>query len=107
MISEKFVNIFADEEEIKKPKESQIEAALSQLRQNLIAGSSGSKDLQIIPRVAAILHILEEGFEVEEAVGPINKKISVETLRKAEEIVMISKGHKQIFIEVIRNMQKY
>ena len=71
----------------------------SQRAGELIVGSSGSKDLQLIPRIACILTILKWAFisQMHGANAPV--EVSLGNLKEAEGIVTTSTKQKQLYLE--------
>ena len=73
---------------------------LSQRAGDLIVGSSGSKDLQLIPRIACILTILKRAFVAQVHGADAPAEVSLGTLKEAEGIVTTSTKQKQLYLEV-------
>ena len=78
--------------------ESQTTARTS----TFICGSSGSKDLQLVPRIAATLHILNRFFvALSRGHAPtLSLEVGEDTLRAAERVVAICNNQKRMLLEV-------
>ena len=89
--------IIADEEET-----ITVSQLVSRSSCTSMPGGTGSKDLQILPRVAALLHIIETSFLQMRRNQPLDipSEVPVMTVQAAEQLLVGCTAQKHVFLDV-------